>query len=163
MSEPTPDIRAATNADCAAVVALWTEAYFREGEGGRATPYAKRDFEKAMAAGEMFVAGPPGKALGVVVMVAPGTPGMAVARDEEAELCLLAVSSRARHRGIGRALVERCTHLVREKGWPAIALWSRPYQTAAHRLYESLGYRRRPDRDTSDATGFARLAFRLEL
>jgi ribosomal protein S18 acetylase RimI-like enzyme len=154
-------LRRAETRDAKAVVALWTEAYFSEGEGGRATPYARRDFEKAMAAGDVFVAGPAGKAVGVVVMVAPGTPGMAVARDEEAELCLLAVSSQARREGIGRALVERCTDLAREKGWPAIALWSRPYQTAAHRLYESLGYRRLPDRDEGDATGFARLVFRL--
>ncbi len=149
--------------DAEAVVALWTEAYFREGEGGRTTPYSKADFEKAMAAGRMLVAGPPGKALGVVVLVAPGTPGVAVARDGEAELCLLAVSSAERHKGIGRALVERCTDLAREKGWPAIALWSRPYQTAAHRLYESLSYQRQPDRDETDASGFARLVFRLEL
>ncbi|HWA54687.1 MAG TPA: GNAT family N-acetyltransferase [Solirubrobacterales bacterium] len=142
---------------------LWTEAYFREGGGGRTTPYAKADFEKARAAGKMLVAGAPGRALGVVVVVAPGTPGMAVARGEEAELCLLAVSSTERGKGMGRALVQRCTDVAREKGWPAIALWSRPYQTAAHRLYESLGYRRQPDRDETDATGFARLVFRLQL
>jgi ribosomal protein S18 acetylase RimI-like enzyme len=163
MSEPPPVIRTATSADCPAAVALWTEAYFSEGEGGRTTPYAKRDCEKAMAAGKMFAAGPPGKALGVVVIVAPGTPGMAVARGEEAELCLLAVSSSARREGIGRALVERCADLAREKDWRAIALWSRPYQTAAHRLYESLGYRRQPDRDETDVTGFARLVFRIQL
>jgi len=144
-------------------VRLWTEAYFHEGEGGRATPYEQRDFEKAMAAGTMLVAGPPGAALGVVVLVAPKTSGMAVARGEEAELCLLAVSSLERRKGTGRALVERCTDLARERDWPAIALWSRPYQAAAHRLYESLGYRRLPGRDETDATGFARLVFRLEL
>ncbi len=156
-------LRRAEARDAEAVVALWTEAYFQEGEGGRTTPYAKRDFDNAMAAGEMIVAGTPGKALGVVVMVAPGTPGMAVARGEEAELRLLAVSSRERRSGIGRALVEYCSDLAREKNWPAIALWSRPYQTAAHRLYESLGYQRQPTRDETDATDFARLVFRLEL
>ncbi len=50
----------------------------------------------------------------------------------------------ARRRGIGRALAERCAELARAEGWPAIALWSRPYQVAGHRLYESLDYRRRP-------------------
>jgi ribosomal protein S18 acetylase RimI-like enzyme len=156
-------MRRAEAKDAAAVVALWTEAYFHEGGGGRTTPYTEAEFEKAMTAGEVLVAGSPGKARGVVVIVAPGTPGMAVARGEEAELCLLAVSARARRDGIGRALVERCADLARVKGWRAIALWSRPYQTAAHRLYESLGYRRQPDRDETDATGFARLVFRLAL
>ncbi len=149
--------------DAEAVVEMWTEAYFREGEGGRTTPYAKADFEKAMAAGRLLIAGSPGRALGVVALVAPGTPGVAVAHGEEAELCLLAVSSTERGEGIGRALVERCTDLAGEKGWPAIALWSRPYQTAAHRLYESLGYQRQPDRDETDASGFARLVFLLKL
>lgn len=156
-------LRKAETRDAEAVVALWTEAYFHEGEGGRTTPYTKTDFEKAMAAGEILVAGSPGKAVGVVVLVPPGTPGTAVAGGEEAELCLLAVSSPARRQGIGRALVERCAGLAREKGWEAIALWSRPYQTAAHRLYESLGYRRRPERDETDTTGFARLVFQLQL
>jgi ribosomal protein S18 acetylase RimI-like enzyme len=156
-------LRTAEARDAGAVVALWTEAYFREGEGGRTTPYARTDFEKARGAGKVLAAGPPGKALGVVVMVAPGTPGMAVAHGEEAELCLLAVSAQARRSGIGRALVERCSDIAREKEWPAIALWSRPYQTAAHHLYESLGYQRQPDRDEDDATGFARLVFQLQL
>jgi ribosomal protein S18 acetylase RimI-like enzyme len=156
-------LRRAEARDAEAVVALWTEAYFSEGEGGRTSPYAKADFEKAMAAGRMLVAGPPGEALGVVVLVAPGTPGTAVARGEEAELRLLAVSPKERGHGIGRALVERCTDLAREKNWRAIALWSRPYQTAAHRLYESLGYQRQPTRDETDATDFARLVFRLQL
>jgi RimJ/RimL family protein N-acetyltransferase len=156
-------LREAEGRDAGAVVGLWTEAYFGEGEGGRTEPYALADFERAMAAGRVLVTGAPGEALGVVVLVAPGTPGMAVARDEEAELRLLAVSPRARRTGIGRALVDRCTDLAREEGWGAIALWSREYQTAAHRLYESLGYTRVPDRDTTDATGFARLAFRLQL
>jgi len=156
-------LRAAEARDAEAVVELWTEAYFCEGEGGRTMPYAKADFEKAMAAGEMLVAGPPGKAIGVVVMVAPGTPGMAAAQAEEAELRLLAVSSQARREGIGRALLERCTDIAREKDWQAIALWSRPYQTAAHRLYESLGYERASERDSVDATGHARLVFRLPL
>ncbi len=156
-------VRTAEAGDAERVVEIWTEAYFREGEGGRTTPYAKRDFEEATGVGRVFVAGPPGEAVGVVVLVAPGTPGMAVARGDEAELRLLAVSSEERRGGIGRALVERCTDQAREKGWRAIALWSRPYQAAAHRLYESLGYRRQPDRDESDLTGFGRLVFRLQL
>lgn len=43
-------IRTATEADAEAVVALWTEAYFTEGEGGRDSPYARSDFEQTQAA-----------------------------------------------------------------------------------------------------------------
>lgn len=39
----------------------------------------------------------------------------------------------------------------------------RRYQEAAHRLYESAGYRRLPERDTVDESGHERLVFRLAL
>ena len=102
-----------------------------------------------------------GAVVGVVALLAPGEQGLAVAREGEAELARLVVGSAARRRGIGRALAERCAELVRAEGWEAIALWSRPYQTAGHHLYESLGYRRAPERDTTDETSHGRLVFVL--
>jgi ribosomal protein S18 acetylase RimI-like enzyme len=156
-------IRAATKQDADAIVALWTEAYFSEGEGGRDTPYARSDFEEtAAAAAHLLVAESGGAVVGVVALLAPGEPTRAIARDDEAELARLVVSSAARRRGIGRALANRCTKLTQGEGWQAISLWSRPYQRAGHRLYESLGYRRQPERDTVDETGFERLVFRLD-
>ena len=157
-------IRAAADEDAEAVVALWTEAYFNEGEGGRDAPYARSDFEEtATAATHLLVSELDGIVVGVVALLAPGEPNRAVAADDEAELARLVVSATARGRGIGRALANRCTELARSKGWPAIALWSRPYQRAGHRLYESLGYKRQPERDSVDETGFERLVYRLAL
>lgn len=54
----------------------------------------------------------------------------------------------------GRLLV------ARDIGIEAIVLWSRPHQHAAHRLYESLGFHRVPERDGSDGGG-PKLVFRL--
>jgi ribosomal protein S18 acetylase RimI-like enzyme len=157
-------IRAATDADAEAVVALWTEAYFSEGEGGRDAPYSRSDFDQtAAAAAHLVVAELDGTVVGVVALLAPGEPSRAVANDDEAELARLVVSSTARRQGIGRALADRCAELSRSEGWQAITLWSRPYQRAGHRLYESLGYRRQPDRDSVDETGFERLVFSLQL
>lgn len=157
-------IRAASEGDAEAVVALWTEAYFREGEGGRDTPYERSDFEATAAAATHFlVAELDGAVVGVVALLAPSETSRAVAREGEAELARLVVGAAARRQGIGWALADRCSDLARTKDWPAIALWSRPYQTAGHRLYESLGYERAPDRDTVDETGFGRLVFRLAL
>ncbi|HEU4735959.1 MAG TPA: hypothetical protein VFS48_02900, partial [Solirubrobacterales bacterium] len=48
-------IRAANAADAEAVIALWTEAYFSEGEGGRDTPYARSDFDETAAAAAHFL------------------------------------------------------------------------------------------------------------
>ncbi len=157
-------IRAATAEDAEAIAALWTEAYFAEGEGGRDTPYDRADFDQTEAAAAHLLVAEKGEAVaGVVALLAPGEPTRAVALDDEAELARLVVSSTARRQGVGRALANRCAELAHNEGWPAISLWSRPYQRAGHRLYESLGYQRQPERDTVDETGFARLVFRLDL
>lgn len=157
-------IRAAAESDATAIVALWTEAYFSEGEGGRDTPYGRSDFEATVAAAaHLLVAEADGAVVGVVALLAPGEPTRAVANADEAELARLAVASTARRGGIGRALANRCAELARDRTWPAIALWSRPYQTAGHRLYESLGYERVPERDSVDETDFGRQVFRLKL
>lgn len=156
-------IRSATDEDAEAIAALWTEAYFDEGEGGRDTPYSRSDFEETRAvAAHLLVAEIDGAVVGVVALLAPDEPSRAVALPEEAELARLVASSAARRQGIGRALADRCAELARSEGWPAISLWSRPYQRAGHRLYESLGYRRQPGRDSTDETSFGRLVFRLD-
>lgn len=149
--------------DAEAVVTLWTQGYVTEGEGGRTAPYAEADFAETVKRARVFVAEQGGAVVGVVALSAPGTPGQAVAQDDEAELSRLVVATAARRRGIGRALAIHCEELARAEGWGAIALWSRHYQRAAHRLYESLDYRRAPERDTVDETGFARLVFRRQL
>lgn len=157
-------IRVATAEDAEAIVALWTEAYFDEGEGGRDTPYSHSDFEQTQAAAaHLLVSEPDGAVVGVIALLAPDEPTRAVALAGEAELARLVVSSTARRQGIGRALANRCAELAQSEGWLAISLWSRPYQRAGHRLYESLGYQRQPERDSTDETGFDRLVFRLDL
>lgn len=155
-------IRDASRRDAGAVIALWTEGYVTEG-GGRTEPYDESEYLDTARRGRVFVAERAGSVVGVVALVAPGAEGRAVARGGEAELSRLAVSAAARRRGIGAALVERCETLAREEAWEAIALWSRRYQVAAHRLYESRGYVRTPAHDSVDETGHERLAFRLDL
>jgi ribosomal protein S18 acetylase RimI-like enzyme len=160
---PGLSIRDASERDGAAIADLWTAGYVTEGEGGRTVPYSEADFAETAGRGRLFVAEQGGAVVGVVALSAPGTPGQAVAGDHEAELSKLVVAGSARRRGIGRALAVHCEAQAKAEGWSAIALWSRHYQRAAHRLYESLGYRRAPERDTVDETGFARLAFRRQL
>lgn len=156
-------LRKAEDGDAAVVVTLWTQGYVMEGEGGRVEPYVEEDFHETARRGSVFVAEHGGELVGVVALFAPDAPSRAVAREAEAELARLVVASDIRRQGVGRALAERCAELARDEGCSAIALWSRPYQTAAHRLYKSLGYVRAPERDSIDETGFGRLVFRLEL
>jgi ribosomal protein S18 acetylase RimI-like enzyme len=156
-------IRPAAAADASAVTALWTEAYADAGPEGRREPYAEAEFFAAAAKGEMtVVADAGGTVVAVVVLNPPGAAGRTIGGGGEAELSRLAVAAGARRRGVGRALVERVAERARELGAPAIVLWSRPYQTGAHRLYEALGYRRVPERDGRDDDG-AQLVFRMDL
>jgi ribosomal protein S18 acetylase RimI-like enzyme len=156
-------IRDAEEADGAAVTALWTEAYADAGPEGRREPYALQEYFAVAARAAVSVAeDEDGEPVAVVALFPPWTPGRSVAGPGEAELARLAVAGQARRRGIGRKLVERCAAEARAVGAEAIALWSRPYQTDAHRLYESLGYRRVPERDGEDRDG-RRWVFRLDL
>lgn len=156
-------IRAATAGDASAIAALWTAAYACEGGGGRTAPYGEADFFDTARRGEVFVAEQRDSVFGVVALLGPDAPGRAVAQGSEAELSRLAVVRSARGQGVGGALVDLCEERARAQSCEAIALWTRRYQTAAHRIYESRGYRREPQRDSVDESGHARLVFRLGL
>ncbi|HEX6228598.1 MAG TPA: GNAT family N-acetyltransferase [Solirubrobacterales bacterium] len=156
-------IREATESDAVQVAELWTEAYVTLSVGGRSESYRAADFFASARAGEVLVVDAEEGIAGAVVLLGPEAPQRAEAREGEAEIARLAVAATARRGGIGRALVEFCEQRARAAGWRSIALWSRPGQVEAHRLYESLGYRRVPERDSTDATGHRRLVFRREL
>lgn len=155
-------VRPARSSDATAVTALWTEAYTGRGAGGRQTPYEEPEFFDSYEQGELLVAELGAIRVGAVVFRGPGAPGRAVAIGREAELSRLAVAAAARRRGVGRALARLCGERAVAQGASGVALWSRPYQAEAHRLYESLGYRRVGERDGEDAGG-PRLVFRLDL
>jgi GNAT superfamily N-acetyltransferase len=103
-----------------------------------------------------------GEVVAVAALFPPGAPGRSVAGPGEAEFARLAVADRARGRGVGKALVLGATERARGLGAERVALWSRPNQTGAHVLYESLGWRRVPERDEDDRDGRRRV-FVLDL
>ncbi len=156
-------LRVADEADAAAIAALWTEAYARAGPEGRREPYALQEYFAVAAAAQVTVAeAEDGAVVAVVAVLPPGSPGRSIAGPGEAELARLAVAARARRQGIGRALVEAAVEQARGYGAEAVVLWSRPHQTAAHALYEALGWRRLAERDGEDREGRRRV-FRLDL
>jgi ribosomal protein S18 acetylase RimI-like enzyme len=155
--------RDADEGDADAIVALWTEAYADAGPEGRQEPYALQEYFAVAASAAVSVAvDDAGEVVAVAALFPPGAPGRSIAGPGEAELARLAVAERARRRGIARVLVEGLAERARRLGAEAVALWSRPYQTAAHGLYESLGFRRAPERDGADREG-RRWVFRLDL
>jgi ribosomal protein S18 acetylase RimI-like enzyme len=153
--------REARPEDWGQIAELWTEAYCGPGPGERTSPYVLADVEEAAETGRLLVALEGDTVVGAVVFYPPGA-GREVPREGEAELSRLAVAALSRGRGVGRALAGGCLAAARAAGAEAVVLWSRPHQHIAHRLYESLGFRRAPERDSSDVGG-PKLVFRRAL
>jgi ribosomal protein S18 acetylase RimI-like enzyme len=89
-----------------------------------------------------------GTLLGSVTYVpGPGTEYAESESEDEAGFRMLAVAPWAQGRGVGRALVEEVIARARAGGRRGIAIYTRPTMTAAHHLYESLGFARDPTFD----------------
>ena len=90
---------------------------------------------------------------GVAYVTGPGTPLSEAERDGEAGFRMLAVDPAAAGRGVGRALTEACMARARAEGRCGMTLYTLPTMVVAHRLYESLGFRRDTERDWEYAPG----------
>ncbi|PII87844.1 hypothetical protein BMH32_14000 [Leucobacter sp. OLJS4] len=89
-----------------------------------------------------------GDLLGSVTTRRAGGPPLHedVAADE-LDLRLLGVAVRARRRGIAAALMRHVLAEARTQGFSAVVLKTAPNMRGAHRLYETLGFERAPERD----------------
>jgi ribosomal protein S18 acetylase RimI-like enzyme len=85
--------------------------------------------------------------VGMLIVVAPGSPAARLAGPDEAEMHLLAVLPEARGRGVGAALVDAAVAAARETGARRMVLWTQPSMAAAQRLYAAAGFARAPERD----------------
>ena len=104
-----------------------------------------------------------GQLAGAATFVAHGGPWSEIAQADEAEFRMLAVDAGARGRGIGAALVEHMLGLSAHLGRQRLVCSSANDMTAAHRLYERLGFTRAPERDWSPVDGVTLRVFARDL
>ena len=83
-------------------------------------------------------------------------PGVAFVR-------MVGVDPEARRRGVARLLMDEVLRRAREAGVRELRLRTAPVMHAAHRLYESMGFRRSSDVDLKVSDDFTLWGYRLPL
>jgi ribosomal protein S18 acetylase RimI-like enzyme len=150
--------------DFAAIAELTVAVYV---DGGLASPdYAPElaDVEgRASRADLLVVRDPAGRVVGSVALVLKGDFGNVATSDEEAAFRMLVVDPAAQGRGIGELLVRTCLDRARAAGKRRMVLSTDPLMTAAHRLYQRLGFTRLPERDWSPAPGVDLMVYARQL
>jgi ribosomal protein S18 acetylase RimI-like enzyme len=112
---------------------------------------------------ELLVARDGQTVVGSVALVLAGEFGEITSSEEEAAFRMLVVDPVTRGRGVGELLVRTCLARARAAGKRRMVLSTDPRMTAAHRLYERLGFVRLPERDWSPLPGVRLMAYALEL
>lgn len=104
-----------------------------------------------------------GALLGTVSFVRAGSPYSEVSQEGEAEFRMLAVARSARGRGIGRLLAQACVDRSRAAGASRVVISTSTDMAPAHRLYESMGFARLPERDWRPHPDVLLIAYALDL
>lgn len=112
---------------------------------------------------ETFVAEAGGRILGAVAFTTSGDEEFEGLGAGDCGFRFLAVAADAEGAGVGRALVEACVRAGRERGLGRLTIHSVTFMSRAHRLYERLGFERRPDLDVRFPGGVVGLAFTRDL
>jgi ribosomal protein S18 acetylase RimI-like enzyme len=144
-------IRRARLADARAVGEITRTVYV---DGGYADPATAPGYVAELSDGEgrirgatVFVAESQGRIVGTVTAVAAGSGFSNIARPQELEVRMLAVTAAARGQGAASGLMTACERLAVEGECEAVVLSTDPDMRAAQRLYAQRGYVRTPERD----------------
>jgi ribosomal protein S18 acetylase RimI-like enzyme len=136
-------------------------------DGGLASPrYAPELADvagRAQRAELLVVRDADGRIIGSVALVLSGDFGNVTVSDEEAAFRMLVVDPAAQGRGIGVLLVTTCLERARAAGKRRMVISTGQEMTAAHRLYERLGFERLPERDWTPEPGVDLLVYALDL
>jgi ribosomal protein S18 acetylase RimI-like enzyme len=151
---PSLSVEPARPEDFARIAELTVRVYVDDGLAPPEYLPALADVEGRASRAELLVArAPGGRVLGSVALVLDGDFGEVTQSDDEAAFRMLVVDPAERGRGIGERLVAGCLERARAAGKRRMVLSTDPRMTAAHRLYERLGFTRLAARDWSPVPG----------
>jgi len=124
-----------------------------------------RDVERRAATSCVLVAvTPAGELLGGVTYVGgPDDPYSEELSEGEAGIRMLAVDPTHHGRGVGRALTQACLDRAGSDGRRRLVLHTGTWMPAAIRLYDRMGFVRRPELDFTVAPGIDLIAYAYEL
>ncbi|MGA7834189.1 MAG: GNAT family N-acetyltransferase [Acidimicrobiales bacterium] len=145
------EIRRVRPEEYAALSRITVSAYRQLFGGGPLGPYEAQLVDVARRAedSEVYVAlGEDNSVLGGVTYVPGSDRVMSEFSDANAAgIRMLAVDPHYQGAGVGRALAEACVQRARADGRQRLILHSTPVMTAAHHIYEQLGFVRSPELD----------------
>lgn len=98
---------------------------------------------------ELWVAVAGGRVIATVTFCPPGSNYRETGQDGQGEFRNLAVDPTSQGRGVARALIDRCFERCADLGLPELVLCVDELNAPAQRLYERLGFVRRPEADWS--------------
>lgn len=158
-----PKIRRVRPEEYAAVGELTVEVYRQGGYGSRQYEPALRDVASRDETAEVVVAVLDDRVVGAVTVSTQGGPWAERSGPGEAEIRMLVVDPDVRGAGTGEALVRVCIDAARRESCSVLRLSTEPTMTAAHRLYERLGFTRTPSYDWEPVPGVVLLGYELVL
>ena len=146
-----------------AVAALTAQVYIGEGYSNPEYEPALRAVGSRVASATVLVAALGPDLVGAVTVATRGGEWAEQSSPGEAVIRMLVVSSSARGKGVGEALVRACLDQAREDGCTLVRLSSQTNMQAAHRLYERLGFVRTPSLDWEPIPGLTLITYALPL
>ena len=132
-----------------AVEELTVGVYVGEGYSNPEYEPQLRDVESRTKSATVLAAELDGRVVGAVTVATRGGEWAEQSVPGEAVIRMLVVAAEARGSGAGEALVRGCLEAARADGCTLVRLSSQENMTAAHRLYERLGFVRTPSCDWS--------------
>jgi ribosomal protein S18 acetylase RimI-like enzyme len=157
-------IEPATPADHAAIAELTVSVYVGGGLAGPDYGAELADVARRAQLAELIVVRDEAdRLIGSVALVLDGDFGEITESDDEAAVRMLVVDPAQQGRGIGALVMTECLERARAAGKRRMVLSTSTLMTAAHRLYERLGFTRLPERDWTPVPGIDLMVYALEL